>query len=105
MVEVKLFRYDPELDVEEKYDIFQVPIPKDEKWTVMQVLDEIFQRLDPTIAYYKHSTCNHGKCLRCTIRLNQKVVLACQTIVPNEGQIQLDPVSKKKLIRDLVIHT
>ena len=105
MLEVKIYRHDPELNAEGKYDSFHVNIPKDEKWTVMQILDEIFQKLDPTIGYYKHSACYHGKCLRCTVRLNQKVVLACQTFVPNEGTIQLDPVSKKRLIRDLVIRT
>ncbi len=105
MLNVKVYRYDPELNVEEKYDNFQINIPTDEKWTVMQILDEIFQNFDPTIAYYKHSACYHGKCQRCTVRLDQKVVLSCQTFVPNDGEIQLDPVSKKKLVRDLVIHT
>ena len=69
------------------------------------VLDEIFQKSDPSIGYYKHSGCYHGKCQRCSVRLNQKIVLACQTSVPNDGEIQLDPVSTKKLVRDLVIRT
>ncbi len=105
MLTVKIYRNDPESDLEAKYESFQVNIPKDDQWTIMQVLDDIFQKTDPSIGYYKHSGCYHGKCQRCTVRLNHKVVLACQTSVPNEGEIQLDPVSTKKLVRDLVIRT
>lgn len=105
MLHVKILRFDPDGDAQERYDLFKVSIPQGETWTIMQVLDKISQHHDPSLAYFKHSACYHGKCRQCTVRLNHKVVLACQTIVPSTGEIQLDPVSRSRLIRDLVFQT
>ena len=98
-----VYRFDPNLDREERYDRYEVTVPDGEKWTVMQGLDEIYENLDPTIGYFRHSACHHGKCYRCTLRLNGKVILACQTYLSEPGKYRLDPVSKKLLVRDLVI--
>ena len=102
MIEFQIYRSDPHSE-EERYDSFSVELPDGEKWTTMQILDEIYTTQDPTLAYFKHSACNHGKCNRCTMRLNGKVILACQTYISEHGTYKLEPVSKKRLVRDLVM--
>lgn len=71
--------------------------------TVMDVLDYIFEHLDPTLAYYKHSACNHGICGRCVVSVNGAVRLACVERVDQYAQLHLAPASARTCVRDLVV--
>jgi succinate dehydrogenase/fumarate reductase-like Fe-S protein len=70
--------------------------------TVMQALDYIYQRLDHTLAYYRHSACCQGICGRCVVKVNGKNALACtEKIEPGTAALFLEPAGKRAL-RDLV---
>lgn len=101
-MKVKVYRYDHLENKEGYFDEFEVPVPKDENWTVMDVLDYIAQNLDSSIGYYKHSVCNHGICGRCIMRVNKKTKLACLCVANDYEELVLEPMRKRKVIKDLV---
>ena len=99
-MKVIIHRFDP--DNGKKWtDSYDVPT-EERSMTVMDVLDYISSHLDPTLAYYKHSACNHGICGRCSLQVNGKVKLACITQVSGEENLELAPVPARAPIRDLV---
>jgi succinate dehydrogenase/fumarate reductase-like Fe-S protein len=70
--------------------------------TIMQVLDYIYERLDHSLAYYRHSACCQGICGRCVVRADGKNVLACTAkIEPGTETLLLEPAGKR-VVRDLV---
>lgn len=97
---VKVFRMDPSVDKEGYFQEYDVPVNKEEKWTVMDVLHYIALNLDSSLSYYRHSICNQGICARCLIKVNGKVKLACVYKVV-EDELILEPGSGK-LVKDLV---
>lgn len=72
--------------------------------TVMDVLEYISENLDHTLAYYKHSICNHGICGRCSIQINGKTRLACIERVDGYESLDLKPVNTSHVVRDLVVN-
>lgn len=98
---VKVKRYNPELDKESYYKTYDIPITKEERFTVMDVLDYIVLHKDSSLSYFKHSACNHGICGRCALKVNEKVKLACTYLV-QEDDIVLEP-RNGEIIKDLVV--
>ncbi len=98
-IQVKVFRFDPSADREPYYRSYEVPFEKG--MSAMSALDYIYQNLDGTLAYYDHAACDLGICGRCTGIINGKAGLFCQTVI--EGDITLEPASRARLIKDLVV--
>jgi len=99
IIKVRVFRFDPLVDKEPYCQTYDVPF--EEGMSAMDALDYIYQNLDGTLAYYDHAGCSLGICGRCTGRINGKPGLFCQT--PVQGDIQLEPLSEKKVLKDLVM--
>ncbi len=97
-ITVKVFRFDPSVETEPRYQSYEVPFI--EGMSAMDALDYIYQNLDGTIAYYDHAGCSLGICARCTGRVNGKGGLLCQTLVI--GDVCLEPASADNVIKDLV---
>lgn len=97
-VKVTISRFDPSVDVEQQYQTYDVPIT--EGLSVLEVLDYIYENLDGTLAYYDHAACEQGVCRRCTVLVNGKASLMCQTRV--DGDITLEPLPNFEVVRDLV---
>jgi len=101
-VKVKVYRKDPSVDEQAYFKEYDVPVKKEEKWTVMDVLDYISRNLDGSLSYYRHSACCQGICARCVVKVNGKPALACaRTVV--EDELILEPSREDKLVKDLVI--
>ncbi len=82
-------------------DEYEVPVQAGT--TVMDILDYIYENLDGSLAYYRHSRCNQGICGRCAVKLDGKTVLACTAVVDTEkDSITLSPAGKD-VVRDLVV--
>lgn len=96
---VNIYRCDPDSGCEPCFQSYDVPAQPD--WTVMDVLDYIFQNLDNTLAYFRHSICDHGICARCAMKINGKTALACVTVVGNLPELKLEP-RNNRVVRDLV---
>lgn len=98
IIKVRIFRFTPSEDREPYYQKYEVPIVSG--MSVIDILDYIYDNLDSTLAYYSHSACHRGVCGRCTLTINGKPSLACQTIISEDATIE--PLPKFKVIRDLV---
>ena len=96
-IKVNCFRYDPLIDEESRYQVYEVPL--EPQMSITNILDYIYENLDSTLAYFK--CCCRGLCGRCTVNVNGKPALACLYRV--KGDITLEPISKEQLVRDLVV--
>jgi len=97
---VTIKRYDPDGDRAwtQEYEVDTTH----RSMTVMDVLEYIETKLDHTLAYYKHSICNHGICARCTLSVNGKVKLACTELANDYDALELAPAPNRPVVRDLV---
>jgi len=89
-VTVTCLKYDeekPEKTVSKKYEV-----PLNGEMSVLNVLDYIHENLDSSLFYY--SCCRRGLCGECAVKVNGKRVLACETMVA--GDIEIDPLIGKK---------
>ena len=81
---------------------YEVPLLS-ETMTVMDILDYIYNNLDHTLAYYRHSICNQSICGRCLVNLDGRPVLACaEYLEPTAESIKLAPAAGT-VVRDLVV--
>lgn len=78
-----------------------------ERFAPMAVLDLLLviqREQDPTIGF--RYSCRVGMCGTCTLRLDGRPVLACQTFLPPERDaVRLDPLGGLPVVRDLVVDT
>ncbi len=75
-------------------------VPRAPGLSVMDVLDYIYENLDPTLAYFSHEACRQTACGRCLVRVNGTVCLACGC--PAEGErLTLEPWNAN-VVRDLL---
>ena len=95
-INVRCFRYDPETDSEPRFQDYQVPLA-DGEISVLDCLEYIREHHDPGLAYFKN--CQLGFCQRCSLRVNGKVVIACETTA--DADLVLEPVNAGEVIRDL----
>lgn len=95
-ITVTCYRYDPESGSEPRFQEYRVPLAGDDM-SVHDCLEYIRSNLDPSLAYFIN--CRHGFCQRCSMRVNGKVVLACEAVA--EGDMTLEPVNRDEVIRDL----
>lgn len=97
---VRIQRFDPTADEEGSYQEYEVhTVPG---MTVMGLLDHIYLNLDPSLSYFSHSRCERGVCARCAVRVNGKNYIACNTLVPEEGDITIGPTDPDRVLKDLV---
>lgn len=97
-ITINVYRFDPELDLTPRLENYVVPF--EPGMSAMDTLDYIYQNLDNTLAYYDHAGCTLGICGKCIGKINGRPGLFCQTAVT--GDILLEPLSKKKILKDLV---
>ena len=95
---VTIRRSDPAAGVTAFEQRYQVPIG--DRTTLLEALDYIYERLDPTLAYYDHSACGQSICRRCTALVDGKTTLLCQT--PLTGDVTIEPPAHLEVVRDLV---
>lgn len=100
-MEVKIHRYDAE-GGRGWVDTYQVDTSR-RSMTVMDVLEHIASEQDPTLAFYRHSTCDHGICGRCTLMINGEAKLACITLADGYESLELAPMRGLECVRDLVV--
>jgi len=78
--------------------IFRVPFVPGK--TVQQVLMELFQDRDRTLAFRRYR-CNRGVCGACVVKVNGKPRLACST--PMTRNMTLEPAEGHPGIKDLAV--
>ncbi len=68
--------------------------------TLLEVLNEIKTKIDPSLAY--NSGCRSSVCGSCAVRVNGKEVLACSYHV-QDGDL-IEPLKNSEVVRDLVVN-
>ncbi|MDR3564171.1 MAG: 2Fe-2S iron-sulfur cluster-binding protein [Negativicutes bacterium] len=76
-------------------------IDSGEPLSVMTLLAKIHDA-DPGFAC-RTSTCFKGQCGSCLVRVNGKDVLGCVTLVKPGESVRVEPHSRFKIIRDVVV--
>jgi succinate dehydrogenase / fumarate reductase iron-sulfur subunit len=85
----------------DKYVDFSLNL--DASLTVIDALDEIRFKMDPTLGY-RHS-CHHGSCGTCACMINGEEKLACMTFLKDleTNKITIEPLRNFKVISDLIV--
>ncbi len=81
-----------------RFDEFEVPYEPGA--SVLDALVWIRQEVDPTLAI-RYACVNANACKECMVRVNGKVDYACTARLTSEP-MTIEPLSNKRLIRDLV---
>jgi succinate dehydrogenase/fumarate reductase-like Fe-S protein len=97
-IRLTVYKYDPDLKVTPQYVTYE--LPREKIVTVLDALDYIRENIDGDIGYYSHQSCGKGMCAGCTLLVNKKVQLACQTKI--EYGMILEPQWKNSIVVDLV---
>jgi len=97
-IKATILRYDPASDEHPYHQVFDIPLV--EGMSVLQMLDYVYEHLDPTLSYYDHGICAQGLCKRCTALVNGKPELICQYQVAED--VLVEPLPKFKIVKDLV---
>lgn len=73
-----------------------------EPMMALDLLLAIQREQDPSLGF--RYSCRVGMCGTCTLRLDGRSVLACQTLIESErAEVRLDPLSGLPVVRDLIV--
>ncbi len=101
---VKVFRYDPEVGGDGRFDEYSLVIPDENTTTILDVLLRIQREQDPTLAF--RFACRVNMCGSCGMVINGREGLACKTNVshiPKGQEITIRPLNHFPIIKDLVV--
>jgi fumarate reductase iron-sulfur subunit len=98
---LRVARYHPDTDDDQQWQDYQVPLRKD--WTVLDGLNHIKNRLDPTLAF--RWSCRMGICGSCGMTVNGDPTLTCGSFLTDfaPGPVTVEPLRNFPIVRDLVV--
>jgi len=97
-MKVKVQKYDPSVDAEPYMKEYNVEYH--ENMTVLEALVKINDEQDPIVFDY---SCRGRTCGRCAMALNGTPVLACVTLVEENGDNEITSLPGFPIIRDLIV--
>jgi len=103
-VTIKAFRFNAETDYLPYIKQYKMEVGKDE--LILDLMNRIKWEHDGSFSYRR--SCRHGICGACAIKVNGKSVLACKQNAIElldlfDNDITLEPSSKKRVIKDMII--
>ena len=98
-IKIKVWRFDPQKGENGYFQDFEVSTA--EPLSVMSLLAKIHEE-DASFAC-RTSTCFKGMCGSCLIRCNGQDVFGCTTLVKPGEAVVLEPHSRFRVIRDVVV--
>jgi len=104
MLQVEVYRYDPEEDTKPYMDKIQVDIPADKDLMVLDVLHLIKEHKIPSLAFRR--SCREGVCGSDGMNINGTNALACVTPlskVVRKNKLILRPLPGLPVVRDLIV--
>lgn len=97
---VKVFRFDPEKEIEPRYDTYEVPF--EHGMRVINAIHYIQENFDGTLAF--RANCRSGRCGSDAVEVNGLSVLACKhEIKSGTEEITIAPLKSFPVIKDLVV--
>ncbi|MFZ7126459.1 MAG: succinate dehydrogenase/fumarate reductase iron-sulfur subunit [Desulfobacterales bacterium] len=103
---LKIHRHDPD---QKKSWVQTYQVKAGRIMRFVDVLRKINDEQDPTLAW--GSSCEHGQCGTCSMKINGKPLLACELLVENAVArfgttvFNVEPLDVAPVVRDLVIDT
>lgn len=105
MLNVEVYRYDPEKDAKPYMDKIQVDIPAGKDLMVLDVLHLIKEHKIPSLAFRR--SCREGVCGSDGMNINGTNALACVTPISKvvrKNRLVLRPLPGLPVVRDLVVN-
>jgi succinate dehydrogenase/fumarate reductase iron-sulfur protein len=96
---VKVFRFDPSVDKEPRYETYQVPVEAWKNRKVIDVIRYIYDEFAPDLSF--REPCRQGVCGACNMIVNKKLGLTCNVIA--EQEMTIEPHSKYPVLKDLIV--
>ncbi len=102
LVELKVFRYDPDVEEKQKPRYDEFLIPRERGMSVLEALIEARDRFDPSLTF-RHS-CRQAICGSDAMLINGQHALACKTLVEDLAEpIRVEPLAHLDVEKDLVV--
>ncbi|MDY7035863.1 MAG: 2Fe-2S iron-sulfur cluster-binding protein [Thermodesulfobacteriota bacterium] len=99
LANVKIYKFNPAVDKEPRYETFVVPY---EGMTVLNVLKAIYHDYDPELGFrWGCEGAHDNRCGVCAIEVNGQPALACRKLA--EEDMLIEPHPRFEIIRDLVV--
>ena len=99
-VNLKVFRYNPEVDQKFHYETYT--FDGEETDRILDLLEHVKGYMDGTLSFRR--SCAHGVCGSDAMRINGKNMLACKTLVRDVGTtITVEPILGLKVVKDLIV--
>jgi succinate dehydrogenase/fumarate reductase-like Fe-S protein len=98
-IRVSIRREDPAAGMAPYARLYEVQAERD--MTVLEVLQEVYLRLDPTLAF-RHYRCGRRLCRSCEVKLDGRIVRGCAALLQPGKEYRLEAAHPESLIRDLV---
>lgn len=83
-----------------KFQTFTVSVDDEAIVSVMNLLEEIYDKQDHSLAFFSHAACRQAACGKCMVKVDGKVRFACKERV-DVSEITIEPYNNK-VIRDLI---
>lgn len=99
IISLKIRREDSLSASPPRYDTLRIPTTR--QMTVLEVLNEIYDKFDSTLAF-RHYRCGRRICRSCEVKLNGQIVRGCATLLFPGKEYLLEPAHPEALIKDLV---
>ncbi|HEX3723425.1 MAG TPA: succinate dehydrogenase iron-sulfur subunit [Nitrolancea sp.] len=99
-VQLRIQRYDPDVDVKPHYDNYSVEVEPTDR--VLDALNKIKWHQDGTLTFRR--SCAHGVCGSDAMRINGRNRLACKVLIKDIGsKMTIEPMLGFEVIKDLVV--
>ncbi len=101
-VTLKVYRFNPETDMEPHYDVFKVEAEPNER--ILDCLNRIRWQQDSTLSF--RMSCAHGICGSDGLTINNQSALACQKLVKDYDytkEILIEPLKYFDVVKDLIV--
>ena len=83
-----------------EYKTYAVEVEDGAVVSVMNILENIYENQDHTLAFFSHAACRQAACGKCMVKVDGAVKLACKERVDAE-EITIEPYCGK-VVRDLI---
>lgn len=94
---VAVHKFNPRVEHKPRFQTYRIPFQP--KMTILDSLNYIYEKLDPSFAY--PYGCRYGCCGSCSVRVNGVPKLICQENILAE--MKIEPLNPYQIIRDLII--
>ena len=103
-ITLRIKRYDPDSERSwwQTYQLEAGPIMR-----FVDLFRKINEEQDPSLAW--NSSCEHGQCGTCAVKVNGKPLLACELLVENAIKVfrattfKIEPITIAPVVRDLIV--